>query len=199
MSNPIPEELSWQAFLYACGEMPIEDATAFEELIAVDQTAREALAQAVIVGQAVTASAGTTATASVTRPATDGNRHSTITRSAALVAGLLLAFGVGWMVSQSSNTPKPGGSVDTADGSPTSSIEANRLISLWGSADLLDESETDLAWTDEDDEESASVLAAGLVDDDSKEFSVPAWMLAAVENNLPPEMDDDMRDPSRIP
>lgn len=197
MSHPIPEELSWQAFLYACGEMPTEDAAAFEELMAVDQAAREALAQAVMVGQAVTATASATVANSVTLPVTDGNRQSTITRSAALVAGLLLAFGVGWMVSQSSNTPKPGGSVDTADGSATSSIEANRLISLWGSADLLDESETDLAWTDE---ESASIFGTELVHDDTtKEFSVPAWMLAAVENNLPPEMDDDMRDPSRIP
>ena len=196
MSNPISEELSWQAFLYACGEMPPEDAEAFEESLAVDQAAREALAHAVLVGQAVTTAAA--ATDPIAVPVTGGTQRLSLARSVALVAGLLLAFGVGWVVSQSWNVTQPGDSFDVAEGSSVTDFDANRLISLWGNVDLLAESESDLAWSDDD--ESESILTAGLVDDDSTtEFSVPAWMLAAVENNLPPEMEDDMRDPSRIP
>jgi hypothetical protein len=116
------------------------------------------------------------------------------------VAGLLLAFGVGWVVSQSWNVAQPDGSVDIADDSSVTDFDANQLISLWGNVGLLGETESDLAWGDEDEQESQSILAAGLVDDDSTtEFNVPAWMLAAVENNLPPEMEDDMRNPNRIP
>jgi hypothetical protein len=52
--NTQPEnQLEWSAFCYAAGELSPAEAAAFEELLAQDQSAREALARAVELTQAV--------------------------------------------------------------------------------------------------------------------------------------------------
>jgi ferric-dicitrate binding protein FerR (iron transport regulator) len=51
--NECPNELDWSAFCYAAGELSPAEAEAFEQRLASDQAAREALARAVQLTQAV--------------------------------------------------------------------------------------------------------------------------------------------------
>jgi hypothetical protein len=46
-------DFHWQAFRYISGEMPLDEVVAFEELLLVDQIARDAVASAVELVQAV--------------------------------------------------------------------------------------------------------------------------------------------------
>jgi hypothetical protein len=52
-SDPRPE-VHWLAFQYVCGELPADDAAAFERRLEDDQAAREAVAEAVGLTEAVT-------------------------------------------------------------------------------------------------------------------------------------------------
>jgi hypothetical protein len=52
-AREIAAELDWLAYQYLAGELSDNDALAFEERLAVDQVAREALASAVALSQAI--------------------------------------------------------------------------------------------------------------------------------------------------
>ncbi|MGC3969424.1 MAG: hypothetical protein QM775_19315 [Pirellulales bacterium] len=55
MTHQPQDDLTWSAYQYAAGELDAAAAAAFEERLAVDQSAREALAEAVSLSEAVCA------------------------------------------------------------------------------------------------------------------------------------------------
>src|SRR5688572_17831025 len=90
-------ELDWSAFCYASGEMTPAEAEAFEQRLSDDQAAREALARAVEITQAViSAESLAPAVALRSQPATWSRRLAwmAIGSAASLLAALLWSGGV---------------------------------------------------------------------------------------------------------
>ncbi len=86
--------LQWQAFLYISGELDAEATTAFEQILLEDQTAREAVASAVELVQAVGA-VGLEASLILTLPDRSRRRRLTVVTVAAavLVTSALIPWG----------------------------------------------------------------------------------------------------------
>ena len=163
MSYEPQHDLDWQAFLYVSGEMIDADLQAFEGRLAEDQSAREAVAQAVELLSKMTAGANSGNAIAIANVQPVGGRtiFAAIATAAALV---LVCFSL---------TRRP---LSEFDSEPV-----RELVSLWsGSADLSEDwSETDL-----------SPVAAS---EEADDLAIPGWMLAAVEpspDNKPAKKED---------
>lgn len=152
------EELDWLAFQYAAGELRGIELDTFERLLATDDRVCEALARSVLLSQTIAhcerSSSPVTATASKTVPMLSRNettRSSWHSVAAAAVACSLLL--VTWKVWQ--GNPQP------AAGPATSEVAA-----LWLQG--------------ADDEIAREIPVAEQVSEAEEDDAVPAWMLAAV-------------------
>ncbi|HUG92976.1 MAG TPA: hypothetical protein VML55_19200 [Planctomycetaceae bacterium] len=183
------DDLGFEAFRYVAGEMADAESAAFEQRLAADQQAREAVARAVEIAQAVTvlgpqavAAAGP-AFASVRRPS---RRAALVMLVATVAACLLLAVALD-PFGRSGRDPVGDGLLADS-GRPAN---AARLVEFWTDADdLLARSEDTSAlegygasWIDE----------PGTAGENGADSDF-AWMLAAVsaemptpDNELPPE------------
>lgn len=166
------DELAWLAFQYVAGELSVADADLFEERLADDQTAREAVAEAVALFHTVCAAEAAQPLQAVSRGA--GSRRITRTivwRTAlAISAAVLLALTVNLNPFNSETSPA---TQDLAAVTPA-------LADAWSTVrrDFVN------------DEQTANSVAANLVltdaelalaeDDLAISTDAPSWMTAAV-------------------
>jgi len=168
-------ELELQAFRYAAGEMSASEATDFEELLAVDQSVREALAAAVQLTDAVASLEPVISPlpAGTAKPRRRKWRERVRWMAIGATAACLTIV-AGWQFSQDAG--------DVLVASAQQMKDANQMVALWGDPSLLgrvvgDEA-NDLQSADQPEAEEADALFRSL--DSTAEIHVPNWMLAAV-------------------
>jgi hypothetical protein len=175
-----PDDLGFEAFRYVAGEMTDSEALAFEERLAGDQAAREAVAQAVEIAQAVTVlgpqavPAGSPGNRAILRKS---RRAAVVAVLAALAACLALAVGLDPFGRSGSDLSREEGFVQS-----DRPANAARLIEFWTRADDLFPLASEAAsldglgpqWFDE----------TGILAENGNESEF-AWMLAAVSAELP--------------
>jgi ferric-dicitrate binding protein FerR (iron transport regulator) len=122
MSHTADRDLEWQAYLYVSGEMSPPAVLQFEERLADDQAAREAVAQAVELWTLLAANPQSAIPTTVTR-----SHRSAILAALTTVAALVIVF-------FSVNRRQP----PTQDGEP-----ASELVSLWTETDEAAEDDVD--------------------------------------------------------
>ena len=176
-------QIDWQAFCYAANELSAEERSAFEELLAVDQVAREALARAVEVTRAVAAAGphdsssqqcSSPAKSTVTLNAS-GNWMRRISWMAVGAAASLLAA---VLVSNFGDRP-PAFDWANAD----SAQSTRELASAWSEA-RAELGPRESVWAESDLSEPPDELAASYAPgDESSETTAaetPSWMAAAL-------------------
>ena len=176
--NTDRNNLDWLAFQYVAGEMSPPDAEAFETRLLDDQPAREAVAAAVELCQAVeaTCSAPGRAGAATTLPA---SRMSAtwMAPAAWLAAGaaacLLVVASIQWL-----SAPNKSGENRMARGSSDADLE---LALAWSDVRQLQSegAEADAA-IEPDDDSLASSFTDELESDSSAQFDAPSWILNAL-------------------
>ncbi len=151
-------ELEWTAFRYIAGELSAADVVRFEERLAVDQDACEAVVRAVQLTEAVM-SLPQSPIPSAPQPAhADDYRETRSAWASVALAAACLLLAVGTLISTRSNYS-----------SATLQAETEELVDLWADSNsALDD------WSEDD-----SDVAAGSAEEE--EFAVPNWMLAAAE------------------
>lgn len=178
-SQACENELDWSAFCYAAGEMNESDAAAFELRLAHDQAAREALARAVELTQAVAAAESLEPVVTLRQPAAKEVTWSrrlawmAIGSAASLLVALLWSGAGSWFVVR----PNAAG-----DQSQLAIVWSQTRQELADSDSVLWESEL---WypkhlsASESIDPSDAGEAGGF---DLAESDTPAWMTAAVES-----------------
>lgn len=160
MSEHLHDELFWTAVQYAAGDLPDDAATEFEQRLEADQAAREALAEAVALTDAVAQ-----AEAMPVSPA-GGERH----RWAVAVAGIAVMTAACLAVMFVSRTSPSGDQIAAKPGDV-------QLAAAW----VEGQNETVVAPVDE-----VLLLAEAADDEDfelppmSAEPTAPDWLIAAV-------------------
>ena len=183
-SESLEADPGFLAFQYIAGELTEAEAAAFEERLAVDQAAREAVARAVEVAQAVTVLGPLAPQAlPVGRPrrVEDGRTDSRSPRRAALVsvvaaAAVCVALAVAFNP-VSGSQPAGDGQAENSE-RPAPRQNAARLVELWSDTDGLfvpDAAAFESLTSVWSDESSSS-------ENGDSEF---AWMLTAVSAELP--------------
>jgi anti-sigma-K factor RskA len=178
------EDLEWLAFQYIAGELAPGAAELFEERLAGDQAAREAVAAAVQIAQTIAlesdlfeATPSTGELAEVVRQPVrisvsrfrSSRYRSSWRRAGVAAAGLLLAL-TAWTGWKSHIAPAR---LDVARNA--NSAESSRLAAIWADAQFDPERSSD--W--QCDPLRAPRSAAGEEEDDA-DVLVPEWLLAAV-------------------
>ena len=163
------DELDWLAFRYIAGEMSAEEADVFEARLAVEQDAREAVASAVQLSQAVVSLSSLDQPIKL-RPRSRSRQWSAII-SLVTVACLMMAFGL--LLDRSGRT---GGeaNLDQHNG------EADHLVAVWTEGELTVNNEADSL-----SEENLLAVAEDQSIDEA--FVVPEWLIAAVSTELGPD------------
>jgi len=157
-----PNELDWVAFCYAAGELDPAEAEQFESRLADDQTAREALARAVELTQAVAVAESETRIVTAARHVkTDWSTRLSWMAIGGLAAGLL---GLLW------------------SGAVTPPAKSRQLALAAAWTDARHQVADVLAPEAIDDELAATMPAYDLDEDQA-----PSWMMAAL---YMPEQDD---------
>jgi hypothetical protein len=190
-SESLEADPGFLAFQYIAGELTEAEAAAFEERLAVDQAAREAVARAVEVAQAVTVLGPLAPQAlPVGRPrrVEDGRTDSRSPRRAALVsvvaaAAVCVALAVAFNPFSGSQ-PAGDGQAENSERSsgdgdrPAPRQNAARLVELWSDTDglFVPDAAAFESLTSVWSEESSSS------ENGDSEF---AWMLTAVSAELP--------------
>ncbi|MBT4866074.1 MAG: hypothetical protein HON53_13300 [Planctomycetaceae bacterium] len=197
-------DLDLQAFRYVGNDMADKELQQFEERLAGDQPAREAVARAVQIGQAVAFSQSVASQELAPLPARKSSRRRQ-KRLAIVAASVAVAFlagvGISHWFEQVSPPILPIANSDAdlppTDGESTENpmvvalnSSAGHVLALWSeSAPEFGRSVEDLAdgfetGTNNDSEQLEMAIAASdsLIsnDDDDSEFDLPSWMLAAV-------------------
>lgn len=163
------QELSWLAFRYVAGELTAVEAEQFEEQLATDQSAREAVAQSVELYHAVAAAEADVPSHPLTIAAkvksTWSQRLVWLSTGAAAAAVLVVA---GWNATGlwSSSPAKPGVSPDLA----------NAWTAVRADVALADEPSRPMI-ADLTDAELATIAE----DELALPMDTPSWMTAAVE------------------
>jgi anti-sigma factor RsiW len=157
-----PIELEWSAFRYIADELSPAEAAEFEQRLASDQNAREAVASAVQMAEAV---AALQPAPLALAPTVTGQRPRRAAWAALVVAASCAVLLVGTFIL---------GRVSSSGSPDAAALQANegadQLLNLWAvSHDGLD------VWADAD--EGDAPIEAG----SDEEFAVPTWMLAAAE------------------
>lgn len=186
---------NWLAFRYVSGEMAGDELSRFESLLAESQPAREAVAAAVLVSQAVTMAANDarldqadkpTVAAPVRRSPTWGQRMAWATAGAA--ASLLVAFGLQAWRGAAQNGGGPRGPAPSAH-------ELADLADRWSAAG-------DVGYQSDDDHGLDEIATSDRNDasgnrDAVEELVAPDWLLAAV--SVIPPMPLERHDEQRMP
>jgi ferric-dicitrate binding protein FerR (iron transport regulator) len=170
----------WLAFRYVAGEMTVEEAAEFECLLSENQPAREAVAAAVQLSQAVELAArNARPDRQEVVPAPRGRRVLTwrqrlIWASIGAAASLLVAWGLqSW---RDASRPAPPAHEDLAG-----------LAVQWRAAGDYDADDEDGPANDREPLESAADARPNAVHDLWDDLAAPDWLLAAVgEKNMPP-------------
>lgn len=166
---PQQQELSWLAFRYVAGELTAAETEQFEEQLATDQAAREAVAHSVELYHAVAAAEADVVAESVTIAATSRTTWSQrlvwISTGAAAAAVLVVA---GWNATGlwSSSPAKPSVSPDLANAWTT--VQADLALAEEPSRPMI---------ADLSDAELASIAEEEL----ALPMDTPSWMTAAVQ------------------
>jgi hypothetical protein len=186
--------LHWQAFRYVAGEMSGDEAHGFEEQLAVEQTAREAVAEAAQLAQVV-ALADSQELVSLRAPAADGSSRmwqAAIWMGFGAAACLAIVLSAGWLdFTIDAPIATPAQSPNGAPQGVASDDAATLLAMSWLAAKdelaeqvdegvedqdsliaLLDSSEGETLVDDEGTER--------FVDDMNPEDAPPSWLLLAV-------------------
>ena len=138
MTDKHDREIDWQAFLYLSGDMAPAEIAAFEDQLAHDQEAREAVAAAaVLIGKLAEARPAAPDPLPVVPTPDRGTRRVAV--AATIAASLLVC----WSLLRSSQGPA----------SPTGE-EARELISFWSEAWTPSENGSADATADDEDSES---------------------------------------------
>ena len=193
MRHEKPDDIDWLAFCYIADELPLDEAAAFENRLADDQTAREAVARAVDLTRAVAVLGAEdrhrATPVSVVRSAWGrrifSGRLGWTAITAATCLAVVLVYRLDRGIERVANLGQPaqsGEQIETSDGSP------EQLALLWNrtreelatlqfddwASDLLEE-------TDEPDG-SPLPLAKDEAGEDAYAANLPpSWMLAAVQ------------------
>ncbi|MCA9054507.1 MAG: hypothetical protein KDA75_11760, partial [Planctomycetaceae bacterium] len=187
-NSPCSEAL-WLAVRYLGGELSPEESAAFEEQLADDSVACEALSQAVILSEAVRSSE--VGVLAVRSPAAVTRRSAAWFRPAALLAAAAVLLLVGWFAGNRGSHEGPGGrspeGVEFAAGdirpieavvsapstSDSADGEVNSMLSVWVELSAIRDVISDTASAEAP--EMVADPAAGSLDSD-----VPEWMFAAL-------------------
>lgn len=182
MNFPEKAELSWSAFRYIAGEMPADEQVRFEEQLAVDQQAREAVALAVQLAHGIAAAPERP---TVVAPARRKRRlRVRLAWSAAAAAAVCAAFVLGRQFggpNEQIAAPVP----PTEQSSPVDDTGvAVQLVSFWVRADAADAEQSSAA---NGSRELMAIASSESGTDGLGESSldVPGWMWAAVMSDLP--------------
>lgn len=197
-------ELLWEAVRYLSGELSAAEAAAYEDRLADDVAAAEALARAVVLGQSVTAPpADLEVLAQPALAAAIGRTRRAWGGVAATATAAVLCLALGWlgrgavnrggMAGADPNASATGAS-SVGGGSPSTRVQsqiADPVLAAWVS--LADRSER--SW----DDLAADLVAEPSVDADA---GVPGWMFAALRTSsfpaaadgAPPPLDDEWED-----
>ena len=185
-SDSFEADPGFVAFRYVAGELTDAEAAAFEERLAVDQAAREAVARAVEIAQAVTVLGPQAQTAGRVRSVADlGAKPGKPRRAAivAVVAAACVALAVAFSPFRGSQ-PVGEEQVENSERSsgqrerPASRQNAARLVELWSDTDGLFVPDT----------AALEALSSVWSDDSSSDENGDdefAWMLVAVSAELP--------------
>jgi hypothetical protein len=195
--NSLPnDELHWLAFRYAAGEMTAGEEQAFELRLADDQQAREAVEQAVELGEAlrvVAAEAMPSLRSRTLMPRAATGMPRPATWIAAISACVLVACGLAWLISAG----RPGANAPhAADGSASkggaSSATTPATLALeWAAVRQRQESAAPSAavtpWNDAADWSAMS--NASSADVQPADEPIPQWLMIAVSDasQVPPE------------
>jgi len=156
MSNSMNQgDLAWTAFRYIANELSADEATTFEERLAVDQEAREELSRAVELTQALASQPQVESQLLVSRPWRQRLSWMTVGAAACLAVMLSGEFVRSALVRSGTST----------GGSRVASF------SFWSQ---MDETDSDAAIDANDNDSDDSHVASG-------DVSVPNWLLAAVK------------------
>ncbi len=192
------EDLDWLSFRYIAGELPPEEADAFESRLAADQAAREAVARSVHLSRALTAALQAAPTDGLTVSAAACRRRTN--RAArwmgwTTVAGAVCLAGICayWAVWSSPTPDLPRETAGDTTNEPAGP-QMERLALLWSrTRDELESLEWEFGAAEPADsgellDASRSLLAESSIDQQGPlaEGSLPvddppSWMLAAVE------------------
>ena len=168
IGNSFRDELEWSAFRYATNEMSRDESDAFEQRLAEDQQAREALTRTVhitnaVVSQPVSVSADTTKSATTSRWASIATIVAIVAVCAAFAVGLKLL----------TVTPKSNDVVQSPKKPDDSTASRDRVIDAWLNFDP-DELDDEIAPPVED---VALTVTPERISADEGEFD---WVVAAV-------------------
>lgn len=176
----VESDLLWDAFRYVADEMSADEVDAFEQSLAENQSAREAVVRAVQVTQAVASVAADGVAESVEAVAsrTSSSRFVAVALSVCLLLAAGLYVGSGF----DSQTAEEN-TVFNTDG-------VGDLVAIWSNSEnALDEmTDSSLPVTNENKESTSlamTELAMTDFDDQTADaYDVPGWMLAGVAFQL---------------
>lgn len=185
--TPCHNEHDWTAFCYAAGEMTAADAEAFELRLADDQAAREALARAVELTQAVAA-------AETLQPVSIGSSGRSLwgKRLVWMAIGSAASLLMAALVSQ----------FDFSSSGDWASRDSGELAAAWSQTrqELSTASDANLWYADHLDAVervagAASSTAAEVSDEDLDPIATPDWLTAAVRGTALMPEDSTPEDP----
>jgi hypothetical protein len=198
--EPLTDDLDWQAFCYAAGELSPTAMAEFEQRLGLDQATREALARAIELTQAI---ASAESLASVVRlPAADvsSDRRGRLSRAqyfawGALASAALLGAFVVWNGGASDARPKSAERLGRAERELAVAWSQTRSeLAIASDSDFwfpahLNAGEANLP--DAADDDGRDDLA-----DDSLLGPTPGWLVAAVAGLAPAADDHDPAEPA---
>ncbi len=199
--EPMTDDLDWQAFCYAAGELSPTAMAGFEQRLGSDQAAREALARAIELTQAI---ASAESLASVVRPPATADASPNRRRGPSRVqylswgamgtAALVTAF-VLWTGSGKDPHPKTAEKLGRADRELAVAWSRTRSeLAIASDADFWFPAHLNSGESHSPD--AANDEARDDLLDDSLVGPTPDWLMAAVESYSPSDEDVDPSDPA---
>jgi hypothetical protein len=192
MNSPEKAELSWCAFRYIADEMSADEQARFEEQLAVDQQAREAVALAVELAHGLAAVPERPA---VVAPSRRKRRlRVRLAWSAAAAIAVCFAFALGWQLGgpeEQGLVPGPLAErgLPADDQSVSDPGVAAELVSLWVQADAADAQQFSASANGRRELMAVASPEIGADGPAESSLEVPGWMWAAVMSDLPPASD----------
>ena len=169
-------DLAWLAFRYVAGELTADDEHRFERRLADDQTAREAVEEAVALHEAIRLTAGDI---SVQRSPRTSLVPRRMAWTAASVACMVLAVSAIWLASQGSR-------FWASSERDAVTIEPDRQIATpAASSDSVALAWANLHNSGLNDEEVLAALPSpeAAIESGAEEAGVPRWMMTAFSDN----------------
>jgi hypothetical protein len=195
-TNPTMQrgELDWLAFCYVSGELNATELAAFEDRLADDQSAREAVASALNLVHTVSAAEHLVELPVVTKPTRRASRWRSVAWLA-IAGGVAASVACAMMLANASRNGGPGGNDsmiavnrETETGATNVFVQPPRgLATAW--LETLDQAP--YAVEDSTNELTADdrlELDALLLDDDESNVTAPDWMVSALSGMSMSEM-----------